>query len=258
LPDTDQPIPGRSLHAFLNLIARYRDEDAMGYDMLAAGYDAFAAPWNDQLAKPALDRLYTLVAERLPPGGRILDAGYGTGDGVRRLLETTDSSEIVALDCSPKMLEMAQRKVADRRVRFVEGDARQLPFADNTFDAVISTWVLECFSQPHRIAEEYIRVINEDGFVAYSFITIPRKSVKKMTDEFAGQMSEASTEARHFLRPARMPFHQCSRSSLSQFRGGLLSVATLSKFCRPEPARLPRHESGSAAASPSGQAHQPA
>jgi len=253
----DQSKPGRSLHAFLNLIARYRDEDAMGYDVLAAGYDAFAAPWNDQLAKPALDHLYALVAEQLPPGGRILDAGCGTGDGVRRLLEMTDASEIVALDCSPKMLDMARRKIADRRVRFVEGDVRRLPFADNTFDAVISTWVLECFSHPHRIAEEYIRVINENGLVAYSFITIPRRSARKMADEFTRQMSEASAEARHFLQSSRMPFHQCSRSSLSQFRGGLLSVATLSKFCRPEPARLPRHESGSAAASPSGQAHQP-
>lgn len=233
-----------NLQAFLNLVACYRDEGAAIYDAIAPGYDAFAAPWDELLAKPALDRLYEIVAQRLPRGGRILDAGCGTGERIRHLLKVTEAGEIVGLDCSPKMLEMAQRKIPDKRVRFVQGDVRQLPFADNTFDAVISTWVLEFFSDPRSIVEEFVRVINETGFVSYSFITVPRNSRQEMDDEFGRHLLSVSDQASFYLRASRRPFHHCRRSSLDLFHGGLLSVATLAKCCQVGKRGLPCRDDG--------------
>jgi ubiquinone/menaquinone biosynthesis C-methylase UbiE len=228
-----------NLQAFLSLIAHHRDEDATIYDAIAPGYDRFAGPWNESFAKSALARLDDILAKRLKPGCRVLDAGCGTGERVRKLLNLVDVGEIVALDSSPKMLDMARRKIADRRVRFVEGDVRQLPFTDNTFDAVISTWVLELFDAPRQIVQEFIRVINVEGFAAYSFITLPRESAEEMTDEFSRQLLPASAHARFYLRSARRPFHECSRSCLEEFSGGLLTVATVAKCCQVENARLP-------------------
>ena len=237
----------QNLQAFLNLVAHHRDEDAVIYDSIAAGYDRFARPWNELFAKSALGRLDAIMAKRLKPGCRVLDAGCGTGESIRRLLAIVDVGEIVALDSSPIMLDMARRKISDRRVRFVEGDVRQLPFADNTFDAVISTWVLELFDKPREIVEEFVRVINVEGFAAYSFITLPRESAEEMTDEFAHQLLPASAHARSYLRSARRPFHECSHSSLEEFCGGLLTVATVAKCCRVENARLPCRDQPSAA-----------
>ena len=69
----------------------------------------------------------------------ILDIATGTGDLAINLAETS-AEEIVGLDISPGMLEVGKEKVKakqlDNRVKMIIGDSENMPFEDNTFDAI--------------------------------------------------------------------------------------------------------------------------
>jgi ubiquinone/menaquinone biosynthesis C-methylase UbiE len=87
---------------------------------------------------------------RLPAGARVLDAGCGTGLLTLALLRVLKRpAEITSIDLSVRSLQTARRAVeklrpAPRsRVTFAQADALALPFADDTFDLVMTSGVLE-------------------------------------------------------------------------------------------------------------------
>jgi ubiquinone/menaquinone biosynthesis C-methylase UbiE len=87
---------------------------------------------------------------RLSPGARILDAGCGTGLLTLALLRVLERpAEITAVDLSGRSLQTARRAVrklkADPRhkISFVQANALSLPFANGSFDLVVTSGVLE-------------------------------------------------------------------------------------------------------------------
>jgi SAM-dependent methyltransferase len=121
---------------------------------------------------------YTDVAQRLlpelgailvgaagvRPGERVLDVAAGAGN-VAIPAAAGVGAEVVALDVTPELLERG-RELADRRgaaLEWVEGDARELPFADATFDVVLSC-VGVMFAPDHqKTAAELLRVCRPGG-----------------------------------------------------------------------------------------------
>ncbi|MGI9665752.1 MAG: class I SAM-dependent methyltransferase [Acidimicrobiia bacterium] len=87
------------------------------------------------IERAAMDRDGKVIAElddRLPTTGRILDVGAGNGFTAQRL--ATKDRSIVALEPATGMID------TDATASWVQGVAQQLPFADNTFDGVYSSW----------------------------------------------------------------------------------------------------------------------
>ena len=207
---------------------------------MAPGYDSFARPWDTGFAKPALDRTFEILAEKAPKGGSVLDAGCGTGLRIPRILEATDPKEVAALDLSPKMLELAERRRPDKRVRYGRGDVRRLPFSDNLFDAVVSTWTVELIDNPHGVVSEFLRVLKPGGIVVYTSVTLPRGSLETIADRLARDLLGGDRKLGPYsFAPERRPFHGCERSVLESFRDGVLSVVALGKCCSVEPGHLP-------------------
>lgn len=89
-----------------------------------------------------------LFMDDLPPESNILDCGCGNGKNMYR-----EDCTFIGLDNSVELLKIAQKK--GRNV--VEGDIRELPFEDNSFDSVISVAVI------HHLAtkEDRLKAINE-------------------------------------------------------------------------------------------------
>jgi SAM-dependent methyltransferase len=50
-----------------------------------------------------------------------------------------------------------------------DADVRHLPLADNTFDLVAGTWVIEFLDNPQAVVQEFMRVVKPGGFVIYAF-----------------------------------------------------------------------------------------
>jgi phosphatidylethanolamine/phosphatidyl-N-methylethanolamine N-methyltransferase len=99
----------------------------------------------------------------IKPGDRVLDLGVGTGNS---LSFYPGGGMIVGIDLSLGMLEKAQDKMAedDRTdIGLVQGNALQLPFADDSFDHVFISHVISVVSDPVAVVREMQRVAKVDA-----------------------------------------------------------------------------------------------
>ena len=118
----------------------YYDRRAPEYDDWWRGTGLFASRhrpgWHEEAASLAK------TLETLPPA-RTLDVACGTGFLTQYL-----SGEITGLDQSASMLELAQAKVPDGR--FLQADALELPFADGSFERVLTSFFYGHLEEPDR------------------------------------------------------------------------------------------------------------
>ena len=129
---------------------------------IPAIYDAHLGPHLFDFSGADLARR---AAEGLPEGGRLLEVACGTGistEHLRRALPKT--TEIVATDLNSAMLDFArQTRGALPGVSWQEADAMELPFDDNTFDAVVCQFGIMFFPDKARGLSEMSRVFKPGG-----------------------------------------------------------------------------------------------
>jgi SAM-dependent methyltransferase len=92
----------------------------------------------------------------------ILDLGCGTGRFSEALAAHFDA-EVAGIDPSNKMLEHAQRKQRDRRVRYQLGRGEAIPLPNNSVDLVFMSMSFHHFDDQMRVAQECYRVLREGG-----------------------------------------------------------------------------------------------
>jgi ubiquinone/menaquinone biosynthesis C-methylase UbiE len=129
-----------------------------GYDLWAPTYDTMGN-WLLSLEEPEVERALGPVT-----GLELLDVGAGTGRHAIRL--AAQGARVTAIDFSAEMLAKARAKPDAAGVRFVVHDVtRPLPFADESFDRVLSALVLEHIRVPELQAffAELGRVARPDG-----------------------------------------------------------------------------------------------
>jgi ubiquinone/menaquinone biosynthesis C-methylase UbiE len=103
---------------------------------------------------------YAAVMKNLPDGKkRLLDLGCGTGMFLQEL--SGRAKFVVGVDVSPEMLRMAN--VRHGRAALVQADADALPFADGSFDAVVSVTLLQNMPDPAATVREVARVLRPGG-----------------------------------------------------------------------------------------------
>jgi len=98
-------------------------------------------------------------------GTKVLDVSSGTGESACFLVEQF-GCEVTGVDVSEYMVERARRKAEARGlpVEFKQGNAHNLPFGDNKFDAVISECTT-CLLEKERAISEMVRVAKPGGYV---------------------------------------------------------------------------------------------
>ncbi|RRJ85177.1 methyltransferase domain-containing protein [Aestuariirhabdus litorea] len=151
------------------------------YNRIARRYDcqhALLTARSDQRGRELLVKL------ALAPGDRVLDAGAGTGSsGLRAARRVGESGRVTLLDSSPGMLAVARQRIEraqlQGRVAVVDGDMHRLPFADNSFDAVLSSYSLCPLADPLQAVRELFRVTRPGGCIAIVHSTEPRSPLLK-------------------------------------------------------------------------------
>ncbi|MBI4725363.1 MAG: methyltransferase domain-containing protein [Rhodomicrobium sp.] len=100
------------------------------------------------------------------PGETILDLATGTGRTSRLLAKR--GANVTGADIADDLLEVAieQARSEGLTIDYRTGDAEALPFADNTFDAVASTFGVMFASRPEAAASEMARVLKPGGRLA--------------------------------------------------------------------------------------------
>jgi SAM-dependent methyltransferase len=102
----------------------------------------------------------------LPPGGRWLDAGCGTGALTRLVLGLASPALVLGIDRSEGFVRYARQQVRDDHAMFAVGDAQALPVSDGSCDAVVCGLVLNFIPDQPRALAEMVRVVRSGGVVA--------------------------------------------------------------------------------------------
>jgi len=107
-----------------------------------------------------IEEVAHVVVERSGAGPSMEMLDVATGSGNVAIPAAASGASVTALDLTPKLLEVAAARAAEAgvEVRWVEGDAEALPFADASFDRVTSCFGV-IFAPRHRVsAAELVRV----------------------------------------------------------------------------------------------------
>jgi len=136
------------------------------FDRAAAEYDAHSA-LQQRIACDLIE-----VCDRLSPRPEhrpraILDAGAGTGYGVRLLRSRFPRALIVGLDFAPQMVRRAARG-CDSASHFVCADAERPPFGDGVFDLVYSSSLVQWCDEPGGLFGQFRRLMRGGGWLLFS------------------------------------------------------------------------------------------
>ncbi len=150
-----QPTP-------ITRVERSREAAQSAYDRLSRWYDLIAGGSEQKFAKMGLDRLHVQTGEK------VLEVGFGTGNSLAALAKLTGGI-VHGVDLSTGMARVAQGKLArqglSHHVQLLCADALHLPYADQSFDAVFLSFVLELFDTPDLplVLQECRRTLRERG-----------------------------------------------------------------------------------------------
>src|SRR5262245_37625440 len=130
--------------------------------------DRLQAAWStgdfNQLARQVVSVSEALVQAVDPrPGQRVLDVACGSGNSA--LVAARRYCEVTGLDFAPPLLEHARARAAAEgsKIDFRVGDAQALPFADASFDVVLSTFGVMFAPDQEKAAGELLRVCRPGG-----------------------------------------------------------------------------------------------
>ncbi|QHC57884.1 bifunctional demethylmenaquinone methyltransferase/2-methoxy-6-polyprenyl-1,4-benzoquinol methylase UbiE [Rathayibacter sp. VKM Ac-2760] len=162
------------------------DEVAAMFDTVAPAYDltnTVLSVGNDHLW-----RIATTRAVNPAPGERILDVAAGTGTSSASLARS--GADVVAADFSRGMIAVGrQRHRDDERIEFVQADAMDLPFEDESFDAVTISFGLRNVAEPRTALAEFFRVVKPGGRVVIcEFSTPPLKPLAAAYDFYLSKV----------------------------------------------------------------------
>jgi len=143
------------------------------YDRDAEDYERYWAPVLDTSARGLLDRVPSSLASVRGPSFRIADVGTGSGVLALEALRRWPDASITGVDPSVGMLAMAARRAAAAgfavdhpRLRWLEGDAAEMPIPDASVDLVISSFVLQLVSDRAAALREMHRILRPGGVLA--------------------------------------------------------------------------------------------
>lgn len=105
---------------------------------------------------------------RITGGQRVLDAACGTG--VVALTAARKGAHVTGLDLTPALLQRARENatMVGVSIDFHEGDVEALPFADSTFDVVVSQFGHMFAPRPDHATRELLRVLKPGGTLAFA------------------------------------------------------------------------------------------
>jgi len=112
----------------------------------------------------------------LLPGEHVLDLGCGAGTDTLVAAQMVGADgHVIGIDMTPEMLANARAAAVEMGatdVEFVEGEAEHLPFADESFDVVISNGVIDLVPDKEAVFAEIHRVLRPGGRIQIADVTI--------------------------------------------------------------------------------------
>lgn len=148
-------------------------QDTGGYGTRAKEFD------ESRPELPADDWRFQWLKEMLkmsPKDAAVLDLGCGTGVWTRGL-KSAGFEKVVGVDGDQEMLARALKK--QDRIPYHHAFANKLPFADESFDAIVINWAFDIFGHDTQSIAEIRRVLKNDGVLMIGTTTVEGFSSKR-------------------------------------------------------------------------------
>ncbi|MBK5285781.1 MAG: class I SAM-dependent methyltransferase [Bacteroidia bacterium] len=146
-------------------------------------WNKFSPGWKkwDNLTMEFLKPMGDEIIRLLKPRGDdlVLDVAAGTGEPGLTIATMLSGGKVIVTDLAEGMLEVAEEKAAKRGIKNLETkvcDVSEMPFADNTFDAISCRFGFMFFPDMLLAAKEMVRVLKPGGRVAVSVWNVPEKN----------------------------------------------------------------------------------
>ncbi len=172
---------------------------------------------------------------------KLLDVGGGTGDIAFRFLNG-GGGEVTVLDINEEMLGVGRDRAIDRGllkgITWTQGDAENLPFGDDTFDAYTTAFCIRNVTHVERALSEARRVLKPGGhFLCLEFSKVALKGLDKIYDTYSfsvlpwlGQMVAGDRESYQYLAESirRFPDQQTFKAMIEAAGLDVASYTNLS------------------------------
>jgi ubiquinone/menaquinone biosynthesis C-methylase UbiE len=103
-------------------------------------------------------------------GAQVLEVGSGRGGGASYICRYLGPQAVVAVDLAPNAIDFCHRHYQLPNLIFEQADAENLPYPDNTFDALLNVESSICYQNPDRFFAEVERVLRPGGHFLYADI----------------------------------------------------------------------------------------
>lgn len=147
------------------------------FDTISGNYDGLNRVISLGTDTSWRKKVIKMVAAAKP--NSVLDIATGTGDLAIKFATETGASKIIGLDLSEGMLSVAKKKIEGKslseKLEFVKGDSENLPFEDNSFDAITVSFGIRNFENLEKGLSEILRVLAPKGLFVILETSVPTK-----------------------------------------------------------------------------------
>lgn len=162
-----------------------KEQVAKMFDTISGNYDNLNRVISFGIDVKWRKKVLKIVAESNPK--TILDIATGTGD-LAILMAQTNAEKIIGLDISAGMLEVGVKKIADKNlsntIEMILGDSENMPFDDNSFDAITVAFGVRNFETLEKGLADILRVLKPNGVFVILETSVPDKTPYKQGYNF--------------------------------------------------------------------------
>ncbi|HZR06188.1 MAG TPA: class I SAM-dependent methyltransferase [Candidatus Udaeobacter sp.] len=158
--------------------------------------------WESPAGKLRWARRVKMLSAHLRPGMSVLELGCGTGTFTRELAQS--GADIIAIDVSPELLEIARANYSALNVQYQTENAYALSYPDATFDSVVGSSVLHHLEVEEALRDVY-RVLKPGGTIYFTEPNMlnPQIALQKNVRWIKRKLGDSSDETAFFRWPLR-------------------------------------------------------
>ena len=153
-----------------------KQQVAKMFDTISKEYDGLNRVISFGIDVKWRKRVVKIVSKTQPES--VLDIATGTGDLAINLTQT-NAKKIIGLDISDGMLEVGRKKIANQQldgtIEMILGDSENLPFDNNSFDAITVAFGVRNFENLEKGLAEILRVLKPNGIFVILETSVPTK-----------------------------------------------------------------------------------
>ena len=153
-----------------------KEQVAKMFDNISRNYDGLNRVISFGIDVKWRKKVVEIIGKKNPK--QILDIATGTGD-LALMMANLNPDRIVGLDISSGMLEVGKQKIAkanlSEKIEMIVGDSENMPFEDNTFDAITVSFGVRNFANLNKGLKEIARVLSPKGVLVILETSNPTK-----------------------------------------------------------------------------------